>query len=139
MGFPLPVPKRWLSGQEGRSGAGLWPRGMLLEETWAVSEERLLLEVWMSSDPALILKQATESWSPSTTSWLLLIISKDRNSTSSLGSLYHRSGTLTVKTCSLMYPGVQFVASPPVLSLGTTGKSLTPSSLHRPFRYFVHG
>lgn len=139
MGFPLPVPKRWLSGQEGRSGAGLchggccWEKpGLSLRNGCCWRSGCHLIQPSYSSRP--------QSWLPSTTSWLLLIISKDRNSTSSLGSLYHCSGTLTVEMCSLMYPGVQFVASPrPVLSLGTTGKSLTASSLHHPFRYFVHG
>ena len=70
--------------------------------------------------------------------WLLRI-SKDGDSMISLGSLCHCSVTLTVKKLCLMFrqslPYCSLCPLPLVLSLGTTGKSLAPSSLHPPFSY----
>uniref|UniRef100_A0A8C6ZNU2 Uncharacterized protein n=1 Tax=Nothoprocta perdicaria TaxID=30464 RepID=A0A8C6ZNU2_NOTPE len=68
-------------------------------------------------------------------------ISREGDSTTSLGSLCQGSGTLTVKKflhtwrwnclCFNLYP------LPLVLSLATNEKSLAPSSLHSPFMYSV--
>jgi len=76
-----------------------------------------------------------------TMSRLFLNISKEGDSTTSLGNLCQCSITLTVKK---VFPDVQ--REPPLLQflpiahvflLGTTEKSLTPFSLHPPFKY-VH-
>ena len=64
---------------------------------------------------------------------------KDGDYTTSLGSLCQCSVTFPVKKCFLMFRGNLLCFSlcplPLVLSLGTTEKSLAPSSLHPPFRY----
>ena len=76
--------------------------------------------------------RVTHSRLPRTMSRRLLSTSKDGDSTTSLGSLCQCSATLTVTECFLMFRGnllcVSLCPLPLVLSLGTAGKSLAPSS-----------
>ena len=76
---------------------------------------------------------------PRTMSRKLLNISRDGDSTTSLCNLCQCLVTLTVTKCFLMFRGNLLCFSlcplPFYLSLGTTGKSLAPSSCHSLFRY----
>jgi len=60
--------------------------------------------------------------------------------TSSLGNLCQCLVTLTMKKCFLVFRWnclyISLCPLPLVLALGTTGKSLAPSSSFHPFRYF---
>ena len=77
-------------------------------------------------------------WSGATWSWLSGNMSKDENSTASLGILCQCSVTLTMKGFLLMFGRNRLVFSlwplPLVLSLSTSGKSLAVSSLLPLFR-----
>jgi len=81
--------------------------------------------------------RTTYSQLPRTVSRWLLNISKEGDSTASLGNLCQCS--VTAKKCFLMFRGNLLCLSlcplPLVLSLGATEKSLALSSLHPPFRY----
>lgn len=69
-----------------------------------------------------------------------LTISKDADSTTSLGNLGQCLVTLTVKRCFWMFRGNHLCFSvcslPLVLLLGTTGMNVAPSFVHPPCRYF---
>ena len=69
----------------------------------------------------------------------VLNISREEESTPSLGSLFQCSVTLRGKKFFLMFRRnflcFSLCSLPLVLSLGTTEKSLAPSSWHPPFRY----
>ena len=84
------------------------------------------------------LSRASYSWLPRNMFRWLLSISKDGDSTTCLGNLCQCSVTRTVKKCFPMLRGNLLCFSvcplPLVLSVGTTEKTLAPSSLHSPFR-----
>ena len=75
-----------------------------------------------------------------TTARRLLNFLKEGDSTTSLGNLCQCSITFNIKTCYLVFRQNRLCSSlyplPFVVALGTTEKSLSPSSLHFPFRYF---
>ena len=81
------------------------------------------------------------TWSqlPRTISRWLLNVSKDGNPTIAVGNLCQCSVTLTVKKCFLIFrKNISFISLsslPLVVSLGTTGKRFSQSSLDPPFRY----
>ena len=83
--------------------------------------------------------RATSIHLPTTVSRQLWSLSKDGDSTASLGNLCQCLVTPIVKNCFLMFRGkppcFSLCPLPLVLSLRTTKKSLAPSSLHPPFRY----
>ena len=84
--------------------------------------------------------RATHSWLARTMSRQLLSISKDGDSTTSLGNLCQCSVTPVVTKCFPMFRGnlqcFGVCPLPLVLSVGTTEKSLALfSSWHPPFRY----
>ena len=74
-----------------------------------------------------------------TTSRQVVNICREGESTASLGSLFQCSVTLRGKKFFLMFSWsflcFNLCPLPLVLSLGTTEKSLAPSSWHPPFRY----
>jgi len=96
------------------------------------------MDLWISSCQTPLPKQE-HLVLPRTTFTRLLNISKEKNSTVSLGNLCQCLVTLTVKKCFLTFRGILLGFSlcpwPLVLSLDTTGKSLDLSSLYHPCRY----
>ena len=94
-----------------------------------------------SPSPTLCPRRVTHSRLHSTASRRGWNISREEDSTTSLGSLGQGSVTLRVKKFFLMFSwnflGFSLCPLPLVLSLGTTGKSLAPSSWPPPCRYLV--
>ena len=82
--------------------------------------------------------RATYSWRPRTVPKWLLNISKDGDSTASLGSLCQCLVPPTVRKCFLMFrenlPCFSSYPKPNLLPLDTTEESLAPSPLHPPFK-----
>ena len=92
-----------------------------------------------SPSPTPCWSRVTQSRLHRTASKWVLNISREGDSTASLGSLCQGSVTLRGKKFFLMFSWNFLCFSlcplPLVLSLGTTEKSLAPSSWHPPFRY----
>jgi len=95
--------------------------------------------LWGSPSPTPCRSRITQSRLQRTSSGQGLSISREGDSTSPLGSLGQGSVTLTVKRLFLLFRWNFLCFSlcplPLVLLLGTTEKSLTPSSRHSPLRY----
>ncbi|XP_052646855.1 uncharacterized protein LOC128143559 [Harpia harpyja] len=79
---------------------------------------------------------------PRTVSRQIVTVSKDGDSTTSLGNLCQSLVTLTLKKCFLMFRGNLLCFSlcplPLVLLLGATEKILAPSFSHPPFSPYFH-
>ena len=97
------------------------------------------MDLSRSSGTTLCSSRATYSQLLGTMSRQLLSISKDGDYTPSPGNLCQSLVTLIVKKCFLMFRQSLLCFSlcplPLVLSLGSTEKSLTPSSVHPSCRY----
>ena len=92
-----------------------------------------------SSSPGPYWSRVTQSRLHRTLSRRVLNISREGESTTPLGNLFQSSVTLRGKKFFLMFSWNFLCFSlcplPLVLSLGTTEKSLAPSSWHPPWRY----
>lgn len=95
-------------------------------------------DLWRSFCPTRLFKQEHPEL-PRTMTWQLLNMSREGDSVTSLGKLCQCSIIITVKSGFLMFRGkllcLRACLWPLVLSLGTTEKSLAPSSFYPPFRY----
>ena len=96
-------------------------------------------DLCMSSSPTPLPSRDSYSRLHRTLSRWVLNISREGDSTTSLGSLFQCSVTLRGKNFFLMFRRnflcLSLCPLPLVLSLGTTEKSLAPSSWHPPLRY----
>jgi len=96
-------------------------------------------DLWLSPSPNPLPKQGHQQQAAQHHVQAGLNISREGDSTAPLGSLCQGSVTLRGKKIFLMFSWNFLCFSlcplPLVLSLGTTGKSLTPSSWHPPCRY----
>lgn len=95
-------------------------------------------DLWRPSGPTTMLKQCRLDWLPRSMSRWLLNISKEEDSTTSVGNLWKRLVTPSVKKCLLMFRGnllrFNLWLSPLGLSLTTTEKCLVPFALNSLFR-----
>ena len=96
-------------------------------------------DLWGSPSPTPCPSRVTQSRLHRTALRWVLNISREGDSTAPLGSLGQGSVTLRGKKFFLLFrrnfPGFSLCPLPLVLLLGTTGKSLAPSSWHPPCRY----
>ena len=136
----LQISAGWVSGERGQilsSGAQRQDKGQWAQtEAEEVPAEHRMFRVGRdlcgSPSPTPCRSRVTQSRPHRTTSRQVWNISREGDSTASLGSLFQCSVTLRVKKFFLGFSwsflGFSLCPLPLVLSLGTTGKSLAPAS-----------